>query len=64
MTDFKLDRSAFRMGSHKMPGVKNWKSKTIRERLEVANYLNSVAYNYPLESPPTLDRTAFKIRKR
>ena len=29
------------------------------ERLKVAGYLNRVAYNYPEDCPPKLDRTAF-----
>jgi hypothetical protein len=35
----------------------NWK-----QRLRIANYLNSVAYNYPEDSPPRMDKTKFKAR--
>ena len=31
-----------------------------QERLEIANYLNSIAYNYPEDYPPKLDKTKFK----
>ena len=41
-----------------------YKSLTPTERLAIANYLNSVAYNYPEDNPPKLDRTVFSSRKR
>jgi hypothetical protein len=37
--------------------------KTAKERLEDALYLNSVAYNFDINNPPKLDRTAFSMRK-
>ena len=41
-----------------------YKTLTWQQRLIVANYLNSIAYNYPENEPPKLDRTAFKTRSR
>ncbi|GAA4042922.1 hypothetical protein GCM10022409_31080 [Hymenobacter glaciei] len=32
------------------------------ERLRAAQYLNSVAFNFDLDNPPRLDRTAFSCR--
>ncbi|MEO5650322.1 MAG: hypothetical protein ABIR03_10430 [Ginsengibacter sp.] len=66
MTDYKLDRTAFKM-YHTKDNPNNyryWKSKSLEERLQAANYLNSVAYNFPVNDPPQLDRTYFKIRSR
>lgn len=66
MTSFKLDRSIFKM-HHTRDGSNNyhyWKSLSFEERLRAANYLNSVAYNFPVNNPPKLDRTYFKIRSR
>ncbi|TAH02257.1 MAG: hypothetical protein EAZ15_05520 [Sphingobacteriales bacterium] len=37
---------------------------TWQERLKVANYLTSVAFNYPENKPPRLDRTKFFARGR
>jgi|GEM_PF-387589 len=66
MSLFRLDRNAFKAQSAEEAANhavyyqrKNWK-----ERLEIAAYLNSVAFNYPLQSPPRLDRTKFKTSSR
>lgn len=66
MNNFQLDRTAFKMHHTKdaLNNYKYWKSKPLEERLAAANYLNSVAYNFPLNNPPKLDRTCFKIRSR
>ncbi len=62
---FEFDRSAFEMHSHETnePAINYWKNKTIEERLAAAFYLNSVAYNFDINSPPAFDRTAFSMRK-
>ena len=41
-----------------------YKTLTVRERLIVANYLNSIKYNYPENEPPRMDKAAFCIRSR
>jgi hypothetical protein len=41
-----------------------YKSLTWQERLRIANYLNSIAYNYPENEPPRMDKTVFRIRHR
>jgi len=63
---YKLDRTAFRAGTHQELAEANkvyWQEKTIEERLQAAAYLNSVAWNYPLDNPPRMDRTVFSMRK-
>lgn len=65
MNKYKLDRNAFSMGSQetKESAIKYWRKKTPAERLQVAFYLNSVAYNFNLTKPPVMDRTVFTMRK-
>ena len=62
---YKLDRSAFSMGSMKVqePAATYWKTKTPEERLRASFYLNSVAFNFDISNPPKLDRTVFSMRK-
>ncbi len=65
--DFKrLDRTAFKAqtAAEASDHARYYKKLTWQERLRIANYLNSVAYNYPENNPPKLDRTAFKVRAR
>jgi len=64
-TDFKLDRTAFHAGNHAETEVYYAKAqpKSGKERLEAANYLNSVAYRFDLANPPKMDRSAFSMRK-
>jgi hypothetical protein len=62
----KLDRTVFKHqtiqeASH---NLEYWKSQSYEKRLEAANYLNSVAYNFDTDNPPRLDKTYFKIRQR
>ena len=40
-----------------------YRSITWQERLLIANYLNSIAYNYPEIEPPRMDKTVFSMRK-
>ena len=66
MSDYRLDRTAFKAQSAKEAANHStyYKNLTWQERMRIANYLNSVAYNYPENEPPRLDRTAFSIRVR
>lgn len=62
---FRLDRSAFHMGTHAENARYHAAQQpaTVAERLLAAAYLNSVAFGYPLDSPPRLDRQAFSVRQ-
>ena len=64
---FKLDRTAFKAHTAneatKMH-VEHYSSVSWQERLRIANYLNSIAYNHPVNSPPKMDRTKFAARGR
>lgn len=63
---YKLDRTAFKMQTFQeaSDNCDYWLSKTPAERLMAAAYLNSVAYNYPIDDPPRMDKTIFKITNR
>jgi hypothetical protein len=41
-----------------------YRTLTWQERMIVANYLNSIKYNYPENEPPRMDKTAFSMRSR
>lgn len=60
--DFKLDRTQFAAMSfdeaHK--AFNDYKLNTAQERLEIANRLTAVAYNFPVGSPPAMDKTFFE----
>lgn len=64
MNGFKLDRTAFK--AHTVKGAAHhaglYKKMSWQERLKVAQYLISVAYNFDIENPPRLDRTKFSSK--
>jgi len=66
MSSYRLDRTAFKAQTAEEAAnhAAYYKTLTWQERLRIANYLNSIAYNYPENEPPRIDRTAFKIRHR
>lgn len=66
MSTFRLDRSAFKAHTAEEAAkhAAYYAKLSWQERLAVAAYLNSIAYNYPLHNPPKLDRTKFKASKQ
>ena len=67
MSSYRLDRTVLKAQTAEEASKTDaayYKTLTWQERLGIANYLNSIAYNYPENEPPKLDRTAFKIRTR
>ena len=64
---FKLDRTAFKAHTSneatRMHAV-YYSNLSWQERLRIAEYLNSIAFNYPAGSPPKMDRTKFAVRGR
>lgn len=64
---FKLDRTAFKAHTAaeatKMH-TEHYRSVSWQERLRIADYLNSIAYNYTTGSPPKMDRTKFVATAR
>ncbi len=66
MNSYRLDRTAFkaRTAAEASNHAAYYKKLTWQERLRIANYLNSVAYNYPENEPPRMDKTVFSARGR
>ncbi|MEO6281941.1 MAG: hypothetical protein ABIN80_20130 [Dyadobacter sp.] len=64
-SEFKLDRTAFHAGTHQETEryYSRNQPKTAKERLLAANYLNSVAFQFDVNNPLKMDRTAFAMRK-
>ena len=66
MSEIRMDKTAFWAGKMSQQTERNrvyWKGKTLDERLAAAAYLNSIAYGYPLDAPPRLDKTVFSMGK-
>lgn len=64
---YKLDRTAFKAQTADQASKADslyYKSLAWQERLKIANYLNSMAYNYPENTPPKMDKTVFSVRSR
>jgi hypothetical protein len=67
MSSYRLDRTAFKAQTAEQATksqAEYYRSLTWQERLRIANYLNSIAYNYPEYEPPRMDKTVFRIKKR
>ncbi len=63
--EFKLDRTAFSMGTFEDASnwVAYWRTRPLAERLQAAWMLTCRAYGYSEDRPPKLDRTFFSMRK-
>lgn len=61
---FKLDRTAFKAQTlHEASDHRRYyKNLTWQERLKVAAYLNSVAFNFDMNNPPRMDKTKFSVK--
>lgn len=66
MSSFRLNRSAFKAQTAKQAEDHShfYKSLSWQERLRIAAYLISMAYNYPENNPPKLDKSKFKASSR
>lgn len=60
----KLDRAYSSTYSFKTAKkeIEHYKGYSIEEISAVFNYLNSVAYDYPIKNPPRMDKTIFSYR--
>ena len=65
MSDYKLDRTAFKMMTFKEADAANVFNKDVSysERLHQAYYLISQAYGFSMDNQPKLDRECFSMRK-
>lgn len=66
MSSYRLDRSAFKAQTVKEAAnhSKYYIKLTWQQRLEVAAYLNSIAFDYLLDQEPRIDKTKFKVSAR
>ncbi len=66
MSNYRLDRTRFKAHTAKEAADHStwYKKLTWQERLRITAYLNSIAFNYPENEPPQMDRTKFKARSR
>lgn len=66
MKDYSLDRTAFKAQTAQEAADHSayYKNKSWKERLEIAGYLNAVAFNYPVNNPPRMDKSIFQARQR
>lgn len=64
MTFFKLDRTAFKAQTLQEASnhIAHYQKSSWKERLKVANYLNSVAYNFDIDNPPRIDKNKFSAK--
>jgi hypothetical protein len=64
MNSFKLDRTAFKAQTLKEASnhATAYKKLSWQERLKIAAYLNSIAFNFDLNNPPKMDRTKFSAK--
>ena len=64
MDRFKLDRNAFKGQTQQEAAnyAAIYKKLSWQERLKIAGYLNSVAYNFDVNNPPRMDRTKFSVK--
>ncbi|WP_299568357.1 hypothetical protein [uncultured Pedobacter sp.] len=63
----RLDRTVFKAQTAKEAEKSDalvYRQMSWQQRLRVANYLNSIAFNYPENNPPKMDKTFFCIKKR
>ena len=60
----RLDRNSFKTYnfSNQTKEIDNYKNHTIQQKVEVFNYLQSVAYNFEINNYPKMDKTVFSSR--
>lgn len=66
MSKYRLDRTAFKAhtASEAAEQSVSYKNTSWQERLQIAAYLNSIAYNFLNSTPPPMDKTKFKATSR
>ena len=66
MSTFKLNRTVFK-GQTATDAANHagyYKNLSWQDRLRAANYLISIAFNYPENNPPKMDRKQFSVHSR
>ena len=62
--NFSLDRTQFSKMTFEQAdkAINDYRFNTAAERLEIANRLIAIAYNFPLNEPPGMDKNFFEAR--
>jgi hypothetical protein len=62
---YRMDKTAFKLQTVEEAddAMRDYTNHTVKERLEIAYYLTSIAYQFDMEHPPRMDKTAFRIKK-
>lgn len=66
MKEYKFDRTAFKASTVEEADhdMRNYRNLTPKQRMKVAMYLISSAYNIDLNHPPKMDKSIFSLHKR
>lgn len=66
MKQYKFDRTAFKASTVEEADqdMRDHKKLTPRQRLKIAGYLISSAYNIDVDNPPKMDKNIFCLYKR
>lgn len=66
MSEYRLDRTKFKAQTAEEAAdhAIYYQKLTWQERARIAHYLNSIAFNFPLDDQPRMDKTKFKARAR
>lgn len=62
---YRLDKTAFKAQTVEEASKSHaqyYKTLTWQERLCIANYLNSITFNFPKDNPPRMDKSVFLVR--
>jgi hypothetical protein len=62
---YKLDRTAFQAMTFEEADdyQRDYRNYSVKQRLEVALYLTSIAYDFDINNPPRMDKTLFSKEK-
>jgi len=64
--EYQFDRNAFKIMSFEEADdyMRNYKKYTWQERLSISLYLTGIAYDFDINNPPRLDRSALRMINR
>lgn len=62
---YRLDKTAFKIQTFEEAddAMRNYTNHSVKERLEIAYYLTSIAYKFDMNKPPRMDKTVFHVKK-
>ena len=63
---FRLDKTAFQAMTFEEADdyQRDYRNYSAKQRLEIALYLTSMAYNFDMNNPPRMDKTVFSKGKQ